>query len=227
MKSKNVLLLLVLSVSLPKLLLAQKNEVSFAIGGIVTSDQSATSVLPITCPITLPNCNVFNSHLTTDPGVALKAMYARRLVRFGRASLYVEIPVVSVPGRNVDFSFTTGGFLGNTFALSSSAFFFTPSARVSLFSSAPVSPFVSVGGGLAHTGSSFNFMGISSSTRSNSGALQYGGGLDVKSPIPWLGFRGEVRDFYSGSGARSSPFNTVSPERLHHVFAGGGVVLRF
>jgi hypothetical protein len=216
------------SVSTP--VFGQNNEVSFSIGGIVTSDQRANVTLPFTCSAPLPtNCNIFNQRLQTDPGFALQGLFARRLVAFGPWSLYAEIPVVAIPGRDVQGVFTAGPAIGNSITFSSSALFFTPSARLKLFDSAPVSPFASVGGGLAHTniGSTFGVLGTSSSTSHTTGALQFGGGVDFRSPIPHLGIRAEARDFYCGSGVQSSSSVTLSSVHLHHIFAGGGVLLRF
>jgi hypothetical protein len=54
------------------------------------------------------------------------------------------------------------------------------------------------------------------------GALAFGGGLDVR-VWRFIGARGEIRDFYSGSPA----FNLrVSGGGLHNVVVGGGIVLR-
>src|SRR5262249_13366151 len=54
------------------------------------------------------------------------------------------------------------------------------------------------------------------------GALDFGGGADVKF---WrrIGLRGEIRDFYSGSPAYSTPGVTGGQ---HNVVAGGGFVLK-
>jgi hypothetical protein len=87
----------------------------------------------------------------------------------------------------------------------------------------PVSPFVSIGGGWAH----YNLSGPSM----NKGALQFGGGVDIKTGIPLLGFRAEVRDFVTDQ----PDFGIVSIQtvgspslgRRHSVLAGGGIVLRF
>jgi hypothetical protein len=65
----------------------------------------------------------------------------------------------------------------------------------------------------------------------NKGALQFGGGVDIKTGIPLLGFRAEVRDFVTDQ----PDFGIVSIQtvgspslgRRHNVLAGGGIVLRF
>jgi hypothetical protein len=54
-------------------------------------------------------------------------------------------------------------------------------------------------------------------------AFQAGGGLDLKTPIPVLGLRLEVRDLVTGL-----PDADLTSDVSHHnLFAGGGVVFRF
>ena len=57
----------------------------------------------------------------------------------------------------------------------------------------------------------------------NTGAIQVGGGIDI-SAVRWLGFRGEVRDIYTG--ARNFSLPTPQPS-VHNVVASGGLVVRF
>jgi len=47
----------------------------------------------------------------------------------------------------------------------------------------------------------------------NAGALQVGGGIDIRG-FGWLGFRGELRDVYTGP--RNSSISTPGP-RVHNV----------
>ncbi len=56
----------------------------------------------------------------------------------------------------------------------------------------------------------------------NTGAIGFGGGVDVCG-FGWLGFRGEVRDIYTGVRA----FSLTTPgARVHNVVASGGLVVR-
>ena len=71
--------------------------------------------------------------------------------------------------------------------------FVTPALRVKFAPGFPVSPWASIGGGWAH----YNLTGIST----NKGALQFGGGVDINTGIPLLGFRAEVRDFVTDQPA--------------------------
>jgi len=203
---------------------AQKNELSFTIGAIHSSSQQITST-PIICPATFPNCNnLFNFKFSTNVGVAFEGTYTRQLFTFSGASLDLEIPVVRTLSRGSTFSFSPGPIPVDSFAPSVSSLFFTPSARVKFFHSSPISPFVSVGGGLAHLVESFP---IGSSFSKNNGVLQFGGGADFKTPLPHLAVRAEVRDFWAQGIVKSSVGSQVSPEHQHNVFAGGGVVFRF
>lgn len=208
---------------------AQKNEFALSIGAIHSSDQTVT-VGGIVCPLGLlcgPQTN------SIDLGVGFEGNYARQLVKFGGASLGVEVPIVGIPGRDVRFTtfgVTTAG------SVSTWTFYLTPSARLK-FHAGPIEPFVSLGGGWAHFGTTFSvaapaFPGVTASSFSfsnsaNRGVLQFGGGVDFKTPLPHLGVRAEVRDFWGSGTAQPSNLVTVSPAHQHNIFAAGGVVLRF
>ena len=112
-----------------------------------------------------------------------------------------------------------------TTSTSSSWFFLTPSARVKFFPSARISPWVTFGGGWARL--------TEGATTTNTGALQFGGGVDVRTGLPHLKLRFEVRDFWSPGALHPQPLATVpfssvvSPYHQHHLFASGGIVLTF
>ncbi len=219
MSKKNLLVLMLSLCCFSTPIFAQSNELSISVGGVFATSQRVTTSVPITCPITVPNCNNFNSTFTNSAGVAFMGNFARRITAFGPATLYVEAPVVGGPGRDTTVTSRTSQFLGDVVTLSSSSFFFTPSAKVKFRYSSRISPFATLGGGLAH-------LGITGGTR-NAGALQFGGGLDLNSPIPHLGFRTEVRDFFSGGALQGTNLVSVSPSHQHVVFIGGGAVFRF
>jgi hypothetical protein len=204
-------LLLVVAVS-STLSSAQKADVSFVVGGaFVSEDHVAPGVnCTITCPL------AFN--FRTDTHVFYEGTGAVRLANFKVASLHLEAPVAGIPSARVVFSGTPSS---NTLKLSS--VFVTPSLRVKFAPGFPVSPWASIGGGWAH----YTLDGSSA----NKGALQFGGGVDIKTGIPLLGFRAQVRDFFTGQ----PDFGVVSIQtvgspslgRRHNVLAGGGIVLRF
>jgi hypothetical protein len=62
-----------------------------------------------------------------------------------------------------------------------------------------------------------------STSATNNGVFDVGGGLDMK-VAPFLSLRGEVRDFYSG-GLSLLPLSTN--DRQHNLFATAGIVVHF
>jgi hypothetical protein len=230
MNARHSALIIILCFVLSTFALAQKNEVSFSVGALHSSDQTESVTFP-GFPPTFPALNT-----STNTGVAFEGNYARQLFNFRAGSLDVEFPLVGAPSRDVALN-TLGVNLPG--ALSTTALFFTPSVRIKLLHSSPISPFFSVGGGLAHFGSTFNivtpaiFPGVptlpssSVSSSTNHGVLQFGGGLDFKTPLPHLALRAEVRDFWAVGVIQPGTFVQVSPERQHNIFASGGVVFKF
>jgi hypothetical protein len=203
---------LFLATTFSTLSLAQKADVSFVAGGaFVSEDHVATGVqCTIPCPL------AFN--FRTDTHVFYEGTGAVRLANFKLASLHLEVPVAGIPSAQVDFPETP-----SLNALKLSSVFVTPALRVKFAPGFPVSPWASIGGGWAH----YSLTGLSM----NKGALQFGGGMDIKTRIPLLGFRAEVRDFVTGQ----PDFGIVSIQtvgsqslgRRHNVLAGGGIVFRF
>src|SRR5207249_2817550 len=102
----------------------------------------------------------------------------------------------------------------------------TPGVRVKFASDSAVSPYLAVGGGWAwYEQSLFRVDGGSNQAPRERyrGALDFGGGVDVKF-WRWVGLRGEIRDFYTGSPAYNLPTFTGGQ---HNVVAGGGFVLKW
>jgi len=189
--------------------LAQKADVGLVVGGSFTSDTKGSG-----CPANLP-C-ILGQPLTetirTGHQFFFQGEAAYRLSDFKTASLYIELPVAVIPSQRVTESFfcCTLAHLTTTFV--------TPSFRVKLLPKAPVSPFVSVGGGWARYSISQRL--------ENKGALQYGGGADVKTPFPHLAFRLEVRDFLTGDPGFTG-LGGQSGLHHHNILPGGGVVFTF
>lgn len=219
MPAKRLLIFLsVLVLSVSTCCLAQKADVAFTLGGTFVSDANVNVLLicpGTTCP---------NSAGTIQSGhhIYLEGTPALQLIGVKLVSLHLEVPIAGIPSHSVQLSSAVSSAnLGNL-----SSLFVTPALRLKLLPSASISPFVSVGGGLAHYSLD--------NGSNNRGALQYGGGLDFKTGIPLLGFRAEVRDFVSSGpnfgNLTSIPVainNTQSGLHRHNILAGGGVVLRF
>jgi hypothetical protein len=70
--------LLLALVLLPNLLFCQRNEVSFSVGEIFTSDQTTAPVPGLPCALGSVVCNIAN--FKTDPGIALEGAYAHRVL---------------------------------------------------------------------------------------------------------------------------------------------------
>jgi hypothetical protein len=194
--------------------LAQKADVAFVAGGAFASDGKVfNGIVCITAPC--PD----TSTVQTGNHVFFAGAVAYRLANFKLASLHVELPLAGVPSSSVTIGFSPA--LVEKF----SSVFITPSLRVKLTPNAAISPFASVGGGWARYNN-----GADTHTKP---ALQVGGGLDIKTPLPYLGFRAEARDFITGQPDFGLVFATTTgagssvQERRHNLLAGGGVVLKF
>src|SRR5581483_2118780 len=197
-------------------------------GGTFSPDTTATSFASGvgSCFITNSNCASarFSARIVTKAG--FEGTYARRVLDAHAASLYVELPVLGVPDREVHLPplnfatlFPPASLLASP--LDFSSIFVTPSLKVKLLPDAPIAPFISAGGGMAHFSSRTQngVLGASdtSSTSNTTGAFQIGGGVDIRTPLPHLGFRAEVREFWTGQ-----PRFNFGAKLDHHqnLFAG-------
>ena len=159
------------------------------------------------------------SVLTFDRGRTYQATFAWEVWRADAVKVSVEVPFLA---SNAFTVLTPGASLPLEYA----SLYLTPGVRVTLWPKAPVSVFGSIGGGYARYSESKlrQDRGANSAQRdTNSGALEYGGGLDVRG-LGWLGFRGEVRDIVTG--ARNFSLPTPGPG-VHNVAVSGGLVIRF
>src|ERR1051325_3784291 len=162
------------------------------------------------------------SQVAFESGVVFQATYARQLKRSHAAALFVELPFVASP--LVDLSSSNVSVPANYAYL-----FVTPGVRVKVKPDSPVSPWVSLGGGYGYFEESKQRQDGSTIPRIDAGraALQFGGGVDFRTPIRILfpiGFRAEVRDFYSGKPDFRTDA-TGSPQ--HNVVFSGGLVVHF
>ncbi len=192
----------------------EKNQITGVVGRVFISDQGIHG----------PNAPTINPFVRSGKGFTFEVNYARVLRSRPTYSLSAEIPAVF----NVDEDLGSGGNLVPT---GYQQVFVAPSLRANLFPGTSVSPWLSFGGGFAHFTEDKNLIyhGANPGTSSTSGVMQGGLGLDLN---PWkkgrckrLGFRGQVRDFWSGTP--DLPLADTGKTRQHNYFPGGGVIWRF
>jgi hypothetical protein len=186
----------------------RKNEIGLILGATVTPDLA--DIAPGGGPLQIGS------------GITFQLTYARRLIRSRLADLYFEVPAVAIPLQDVIAS-------NGAAPINYDSFFVTPALRVKLAPSARLSPWFSAGGGYAlFEESESRTNGTHNTTRGTSGgALQFGGGIDVRTPIKVLfpiGLRAEVRDFYT---AKPNYNLNTGGGFQHNVVFSGGLVLHF
>ncbi|HEY6334119.1 MAG TPA: hypothetical protein VI756_32690, partial [Blastocatellia bacterium] len=106
-----------------------------------------------------------------------------------------------------------------------SSVFVTPGLKLKILPVAGFSPYLVLGGGVAHFSGSNTTQNdsIGNGGGSTSAAYDFGGGLDMR-VLPLIGIRVEVRDVSSGNPSFNVP---VVGGRQRNVLFGAGVVLRF
>ena len=137
----------------------------------------------------------------------------------GPVTVAIEVPFIASPAFDVH---SNVGSLPKEYA----SLYLTPGVRATLWANRPLALFVAGGAGYARYSESKSRLDGSPNPQqrdTNAGAVQFGGGLDVK-VLNWLGFRGEIRDVLTG--ARNFSIATPGPA-VHNVIASGGIVIRF
>lgn len=187
----------------------EKNELGGVIGRIFISDQGINASIP-------------DNTIHSGKGLSFGGEYARR---------FLVTPIFSVSGEavviyNPDEDLNAGGFGNAVVPTDYKQLFITPAARLNLFPTTAVSPWVSLGGGFAHfsQGNMLDYGGTNPGKSTTSGVLEGGAGLDVKL-VGNVSLRGEVRDFWSGEP--DFPLAATGKTRQHNYFVGGGVFWRF
>jgi opacity protein-like surface antigen len=171
---------------------------AFAISALAQSNE-----LAITAGGDFPRNNTFDS----GTSLAVGASFAHRVVHLPLASIYWELPVVVAPKSVARVPSSTNY----------SSLFFTPSLKLKLAPEFPVSPYFVAGGGFAR------FKEDTTNNSHTTGVFSYGAGLDMKF-FPYLSWRFEARDYYTGSPSLSAIGDTG---RQHNIVAQTGVVFRF
>ena len=149
--------------------------------------------------------------------------FARRLFRGEKAALWLEFPALAGPSHTVRAA-------NLATPVSVATFYLTPSFRVNFVPKGKLSPWVSFGGGYSLYETSETFVSGAPNTNrlTNTAALQFGGGLDVRTPYRVLvpvNLRFEVRDFYSFDAQDVNAALRNSGQ--HGVVVSGGLLLRW
>jgi hypothetical protein len=185
----------------------EKNEIAGMLGRTFVSDQRIVGATNI------------NPFVRTGKGLTLEGNYARRILVTALYSITGEVPVVFNPREKL-------GSGDNVVPKSYKSIFVTPSARVNLFPTNAVSPWVSFGAGFGHFSESkdLNYFDSNPGKSTTSATIQGGVGLDVRLRRS-LFIRGEARDFWSGEP--DYPLAPTGHSRQHNYFVSGGVMWRF
>ena len=196
----------------------EKNEVGLVIGGIVTPGQTVSPGANLAVPSgTLPNLNItFKSALT------LGADFDRNVLRTHGFAISGGLDFLASP-LDVKLDQRRANVI-NQYAF----VFLTPHVRVKFHPSGFISPWLSFGGGYARFLETAPVNTTSFSQGTNTGTFVFGGGLDTRQVLYVLripiGFRLEVRDFYSGQ----PNYNQKTTGNLqNNVAFTGGLLLRF
>lgn len=186
----------------------ENNQLGLLLGAEFITDNSTASIPSV--PVNIGNSEVFQLN------------FAHRLAGT-HTLLWLEIPAAAGPShsvRSADLNTPT----------SLATFYATPSFRVNFAAHGTFSPWLSFGGGYAlFEGSQKLRNQLENPDRyTNTGALQFGGGVDIRTPLKvlWpIGLRAEARDFYSLDIPRF--ITPVRDNHQHNVIVSGGVILRF
>ena len=189
----------------------EKNEVGGMLGKMFISDQG------------IQGATYFNPTIHSGKGITFDVEYARR---------FIVAPIYSLSGEvlfayNPDEDLNAGVTLHAVVPTDYKELFITPAARVNLFPTTAVSPWVSFGAGFGHISQSkaLVFGGNNNpGTSSTSAAVEMGVGLDVK-VFKKLSFRGWLRDFWAGEP--NFPLAPTGKTRQHNFFVGAGAFCRF
>jgi opacity protein-like surface antigen len=198
---KGVLLLAGGAALLP--LHAQRHDIGVLFGRFQPRDRSLTGAA--------------GGKAVVESGFAISVAYAARWKQWRTASLHLEIPFVASPQHRIR---SARGALTRDIA----TLYLTPGLRVRFAQRRRVSPYLSAGAGYAlfeHSTSRIDGAANMAPRHLHRGALQFGGGVDVKL-FRFLALRTEARDFISGNPAFNSG---VVGSRQHNLLLAGGLAI--
>jgi hypothetical protein len=188
----------------------EKNEIGGILGRTFISDQG------------IKGATYFDPIIHSGKGLSVEGEYAHR---------FLVTPIYAISGEalvmyNPDEDLNAGEYGHAVVPTDYKQLFITPAARVNLFPTTAVSPWVSLGVGFFHfsEGKMLDYSGVNPGKSTTGAAIEAGFGLDVK---VWkrLSIRGEVRDFWSGEP--DFPLAPTGKSRQHNFLVGGGAFWRF
>jgi hypothetical protein len=188
----------------------EKNEVGGLLGRTFISDQG------------IQNATYFDPIIHSGKGLTFEGEYARR---------FLVTPIYSVSAEgllvyNWDVDLNAGQYGNSVVPSDLKKFFITPAARVNLFPTTAVSPWISFGAGFGHISQNNQLIygGTNPGKSTTSAVIEAGFGLDVK---VWrkLSIRMDVRDFWAGQP--DFPLAPTGKTRQHNFFVSGGAFWRF
>lgn len=188
----------------------EKNEVGGQLGRTFISDQG------------IQGATFFDPIIHSGKGLTFGGEYARR---FWVTPVYaISAEGLFVYNRDTDLN---AGQYGHSVVPSDlKKLFITPAARLNLFPTTAVSPWVSFGVGFGHVSQNDQLIygGTNPGKSTTSAAIEAGLGIDVK---VWskLSIRSGVRDFWAGQP--DFPLAPTGHTRQHNYLVNGGAFWRF
>jgi hypothetical protein len=183
-----------------------KNEVGLVIGATTTTSQTLSQ----------------GGDVSFNASLALGAEYDRRLATARQLGIYGGVDFLASP-LDVKLSQPPQGVTPEYAYV-----FLTPHVKVKFNPAGPIAPWLSFGGGYARFHESTPTGSTSFVPGTNTGVLEFGAGVDTRSVVRVLripiGFRFEVRDFYSGVPNYN---RQIDASRQNNVVFTGGLLIRF
>lgn len=183
-----------------------RNEVGLVIGATITPDVTLAA----------------GGSLQYNPSLALGVEYDRRLFSYHHATLLTGVDFLASP-LDVKLSSPPANVTPNYAYI-----FLAPHVRVNFNAEGTLQPWLLFGGGYTAFTAARPSTATSYSGGTNTGTLEFGGGVDTKPLVHLVGIpigaRLEVRDFYSGQ----PNYNQLVPSGLqNNVVFTGGLLIRF
>lgn len=186
----------------------EKNEAGLIIGAALTPKRQLTTGTV--------------AQTSFNRSLALGAEYDRHLAGGSKATVYAGVDFLASP-LDVKLSNPPSDVIGQYAYI-----FLTPHVRVKFRPEGGFSPWLSFGGGYARFLEKKPAGAPGFVPGTNTGTVEFGGGVDTRTVVRILripiGFRAEVRDFYSGSPNYNQ---SVRGSLQNNVVFTGGLLIRF